>query len=103
MVSVNYFVSERVIIMAEDLKCRSGCGGCCIAPSITSFIPGMPNGKASGEPCINLNLETYSCDIWGQEDYPEFCRDFKPCTDVCGESREDALQIITLLEKSTNP
>jgi Fe-S-cluster containining protein len=27
------------------LACRSGCGACCIAPSISSAIPGMPQGK----------------------------------------------------------
>ncbi|MCC6439509.1 MAG: YkgJ family cysteine cluster protein, partial [Rhodanobacteraceae bacterium] len=26
------------------MSCRSGCGACCIAPSISSPIPGMPNG-----------------------------------------------------------
>ncbi len=25
--------------------CRPGCGACCIAPSITTPIPGMPHGK----------------------------------------------------------
>jgi len=28
-----------------SIDCRSGCGACCIAPSISSPIPGMPNGK----------------------------------------------------------
>lgn len=27
------------------LDCRSGCGACCIAPSISSPIPGMPDGN----------------------------------------------------------
>jgi len=27
------------------LACRSGCGACCIAPSIASPIPRMPQGK----------------------------------------------------------
>ncbi|HFY5777145.1 TPA: YkgJ family cysteine cluster protein, partial [Salmonella enterica subsp. enterica serovar Typhimurium] len=27
------------------MDCRSGCGACCIAPSISSPIPGMPYGK----------------------------------------------------------
>ncbi|MGR5456700.1 YkgJ family cysteine cluster protein, partial [Vibrio alfacsensis] len=30
------------------MDCRLGCGACCIAPSISSPIPGMPNGKPSG-------------------------------------------------------
>ncbi|MEO6656902.1 MAG: YkgJ family cysteine cluster protein, partial [Arenimonas sp.] len=24
------------------MSCRPGCGACCIAPSISSLIPGMP-------------------------------------------------------------
>ncbi|MGO2368564.1 MAG: YkgJ family cysteine cluster protein, partial [Serratia sp. (in: enterobacteria)] len=27
------------------MDCRADCGACCIAPSISSPIPGMPNGK----------------------------------------------------------
>ncbi|MCF5019628.1 YkgJ family cysteine cluster protein, partial [Pseudomonas lactis] len=27
------------------MKCREGCGACCIAPSISSPLPGMPQGK----------------------------------------------------------
>jgi len=36
------------------MNCRQGCGACCIAPSITSPIPGMPEGKPSGIRCIQL-------------------------------------------------
>ena len=32
------------------MPCRDGCGACCIAPSITSPIPGMPHGKPAGMP-----------------------------------------------------
>ncbi|QSA20024.1 YkgJ family cysteine cluster protein, partial [Vibrio furnissii] len=37
------------------MDCRLGCGACCIAPSISSPIPGMPNGKPAGTRCIQLN------------------------------------------------
>ncbi|RBC14000.1 YkgJ family cysteine cluster protein, partial [Xanthomonas oryzae pv. oryzae] len=30
--------------MSSPLSCRLGCAACCIAPSISSPIPGMPNG-----------------------------------------------------------
>lgn len=29
----------------SSLPCRPDCGACCTAPSITSPIPGMPDGK----------------------------------------------------------
>jgi len=89
--------------VGDVLTCRSGCGACCIAPSIASSFKGHPHGKIAGEPCVNLDLDTFNCSIWGQEEYPEFCHNFKPCSDVCGDSREEALQIITLLERSTKP
>ncbi|HAI50813.1 MAG TPA: zinc/iron-chelating domain-containing protein, partial [Enterobacteriaceae bacterium] len=27
------------------MECRPDCGACCIAPSISTPIPGMPHGK----------------------------------------------------------
>jgi len=35
--------------------CRAGCGACCIAPSISSAIPGMPDGKPAGVRCAQLD------------------------------------------------
>ena len=35
------------------MDCRSDCGACCIAPSISSPIPGMPNGKPANTRCIH--------------------------------------------------
>ncbi|HVK38365.1 MAG TPA: YkgJ family cysteine cluster protein, partial [Candidatus Kapabacteria bacterium] len=37
------------------MTCRDGCGACCIAPSITSPIPGMPDGKPAGVRCVQLS------------------------------------------------
>ena len=36
------------------MDCRPGCAACCIAPSISSPIPGMPHGKPAGVRCIQL-------------------------------------------------
>ncbi|MFL0796438.1 MAG: YkgJ family cysteine cluster protein [Cellvibrionaceae bacterium] len=81
--------------------CRPHCGACCIAPSINTPLPNMPNGKKAGEWCANLNNETLQCEIWGQENYPELCKSFKPCEDVCGKSREEAMKLIEVMEVST--
>jgi hypothetical protein len=83
------------------MECRSACGACCIAPSITSPLPGMPGGKPAGVPCINLEMENYLCKLWGTDLYPQLCRDFKPCESVCGQSRQEAIQLISLLELTT--
>jgi len=42
------------------MKCRAGCGVCCIAPSISQPLPYMPDGKPAGQACANLDLESYS-------------------------------------------
>ena len=58
------------------MECRSGCAACCIAISISSPIPGLPNGKPAGVPCIHLD-EELRCKIFGHLDRPETCQKFK--------------------------
>ena len=82
------------------MQCRSDCGACCIAPSISTAIPGMQNGKAAGEVCVQLT-ENNQCKIFGQPQRPAVCLDFLPTFDVCGENREQALSNITHLENAT--
>ncbi|MBB1318462.1 YkgJ family cysteine cluster protein [Shewanella sp. SR43-4] len=82
------------------MNCRLGCGACCIAPSITSAIPGMPNGKPAGVRCIQLN-DANLCMIFGQPERPEVCAEFSASIDVCGTSNDQALWLITDLESST--
>lgn len=83
------------------MQCRPSCGACCIAPSISSSIPGMPQGKAAGEKCIHL-LADMRCAIFGQASRPKVCADFLADIDICKDSREMALITITELETSTN-
>lgn len=85
------------------MNCRPNCAACCIAPAIATPIPGMPNGKPAGVACLNLNLETLRCSIWGQPSYPQLCAQFRPLPDVCGDNREQALRLIGDLEQATRP
>ena len=80
-----------------NIKCRENCGACCIAPSISSSIPGMPSGKAAGIRCIHLTDEL-KCAIFTRIDRPEVCANFQAETLVCGNSREEALEILSNLE-----
>jgi len=82
------------------MQCRSDCGACCIAPSISTPIPGMPNGKLAGQTCVQLT-EDNKCKIFNQRQRPQVCSKFRPEQDVCGETREQALKNINLLENST--
>ncbi|NRD71824.1 YkgJ family cysteine cluster protein [Shewanella sp. VB17] len=82
------------------MDCRLGCGACCIAPSITSSIPGMPNGKLAGERCVQLSVDNL-CKIFGMEERPDVCRSFTATFDVCGKTNTEALFLITTLEQET--
>ena len=84
------------------MECRSGCGACCIAPSITSPIPGMPNGKPAGVRCIQLNDDN-RCMIFGRPERPAFCGGLQPSQEMCGETREQAINWLTNLERLTAP
>jgi len=84
------------------MECRPGCGACCIAPSISSPIPGMPEGKPAGLACIHLK-EDYSCGIYDDPARPEVCRKFMPDPEVCGTNRDEAMILLTSLEKGTSP
>ncbi len=93
------FYSED-IMKTESMSCRLGCGACCIAPSISSPIPGMPNGKKAGERCIQLD-ERNLCKLFGDESRPKVCSDFSATFDVCGSTNAQALALITELEELT--
>ncbi|WP_425452832.1 YkgJ family cysteine cluster protein [Trinickia dinghuensis] len=87
---------------APEHACRPGCGACCIAPSITSPIPGMPNGKPAGVRCIQLSDEN-RCLIFGLPERPSCCAGLSPSLEMCGSSRTDALLWLTQLEIDTLP
>lgn len=82
------------------LSCRSGCGACCIAPSISSPIPGMPQGKPAGVPCVQLDADG-RCRLFNQSSRPAVCSGLRPEPAMCGETREQALQYLAELERLT--
>ena len=83
------------------MDCRAGCGACCIAPSISSPIPGMPFGKPAGVPCVQLD-ENYGCRLFGQPGRPAVCASLRPSDTMCGLRREDALSYLSRLEQDTS-
>ena len=82
------------------MQCRLNCGACCIAPSISSPIPGMPNGKPAGVRCVQLDNDNL-CRLFAQPERPALCSAFQASPSVCGESPEQALELIHLLELAT--
>nr|QBM06471.1 hypothetical protein [uncultured bacterium] len=84
----------------DALACRSGCGACCIAPSISSPIPGMPQGKPAGVRCVQLTADN-RCAIFGQPDRPVVCASLRPEPAMCGSDRRHALAWLAQLEAAT--
>lgn len=82
------------------MKCRIGCAACCIAPSISSPIPGMPEGKPAGVRCIQLTEEN-RCRIFGREERPAVCSSLKPSLEMCGNTDQEAMEYLELLERLT--
>ncbi|MDE2607230.1 MAG: YkgJ family cysteine cluster protein [Burkholderiales bacterium] len=84
------------------MQCRSGCGACCTAPSITSPLPDMPEGKPAGVRCVQLD-EANRCRIFGRPERPAFCASLQPSAEMCGASRAHAIAWLTALEAATAP
>ncbi|MBK8525504.1 MAG: YkgJ family cysteine cluster protein [Betaproteobacteria bacterium] len=84
------------------MDCRPDCAACCIAPSITSPLPGMPNGKPAGMRCVQLD-EQNRCRVFGRPERPAFCAGLQPSAEMCGDSREQAVAWLTRLERATAP
>lgn len=84
------------------MECRIGCGACCIAPSISSPIPGMPQGKPAGVRCIQLTADN-RCRLFGRPERPSVCVQLRPQREMCGQTAADALLWLTMLEETTRP
>lgn len=81
----------------EFIECRPGCGACCIVISITSPIPGMPEGKPAGVRCIHLD-DNGLCSLFNSPERPEICKQFRAEKAICGSNKVDAIHNISKLE-----
>ena len=95
-------------------ECRPGCGACCIAPSISSLIPGMPSagtsssplGKAAGVRCVQLDAKN-RCMIFGDARRPAVCSSLRASVEMCGvdenvnATRVHAMHFLSRLEQAT--
>jgi len=80
------------------MNCRSDCGACCIALSISSPLPGMAGGKPAGVKCIHL-MNDLRCAIYTDPAKPQVCVDFKAEAEFCGSTQGEALRILGSLSK----
>jgi len=86
----------------KEMECRIGCGACCIVISISSPIPGMPEGKPSGVRCVQLTDDN-RCKIFGKPERPAVCSSLRPSLEMCGTESSHAYTYLEKLEKLTRP
>ena len=84
------------------MQCRPGCAACCIAPSVSSPIPGMPDGKPAGVRCIQLDADGL-CQLFGMPTRPAVCINLRANIEMCGDSSEVAIRWLDALESATRP
>jgi Fe-S-cluster containining protein len=84
------------------MDCRPRCGACCIAPSISSPIPGMPDGKPAGVRCVQLGADE-RCALFGSPLRPAVCGSLQPSAAMCGPDRRSALRWLSTLEADSAP
>lgn len=84
------------------MECRAGCAACCIAVSISTPIPGIPEGKPAGLPCVQL-LPDLRCALFGKPERPGVCGSLQPSREMCGESAAHAFAYLERLERLTAP
>ncbi len=84
------------------MECRAGCAACCIVVSISSSIPGMPDGKPAGLRCIQLTGDN-RCKLFGKPERPDVCVSLKPSVEMCGTTSKHAFLFLEEMEKLTKP
>ncbi len=84
------------------MQCRSQCGASCTTPSISSPIPGMPNGKPANTPCVQLDADQ-RCKLFGSPLRPTVYAGLQPSREMCGATRHDAMTYLLQLEADTAP
>jgi len=57
----------------------------------------MPEGKPAGVRCIHLT-DDFRCRLFSDPSRPGVCIDFKAEEEFCGNSREEAMKILSLLD-----
>jgi hypothetical protein len=70
--------------------------------SISSPIPGMPDGKPAGVRCVQLTDDN-KCKLFGKPERPQVCINLRPSLEMCGTTSEHAFLYLENLEKLTKP
>ena len=58
--------------------------------------------KPAGVRCLHLSAD-HRCMIFGRADRPAVCASLMPTLDMCGDTRDQALRWLSVLERQTTP
>lgn len=58
--------------------------------------------KPAGVRCVQLTADN-RCAIFGQPERPAVCVSLQPTADMCGDSREQAMRWLGVMEQQTAP
>lgn len=61
----------------------------------------MPEGKPANTRCVQLDNDNL-CKLFGDPSRPAVCSEFSAQAYVCGDSRDEALILLTQLEQATS-
>jgi hypothetical protein len=61
----------------------------------------MPNGKAAGVRCIQLD-DNDGCKIFGNPGRPAVCASLQPSREMCGDNRAQAMFFLAELDRLTS-
>lgn len=95
-----FIVPPSPLAASSALACRPRCAACCIAPSISSPLPGMPLGKPAGVRCPALTADD-RCSLFGRPERPAVCGSLQPSQEMCRGSAAEAMAFLTDLERLT--
>jgi len=70
--------------------------------SISSAIPGLPNGKPAGMRCPQLTSDNL-CMLFNHPSRPDICCRLKPSEEMCGLTAAHANLYLANLEEATKP
>lgn len=59
-------------------------------------------GKPAGVACVQLTAEA-ACALFGLPQRPAVCASLRPSAEMCGDTRDQAIAWLTVLERDTAP
>jgi hypothetical protein len=62
----------------------------------------MPEGKPAGVRCVQLTPDS-RCRLFGRPERPQVCVKLRPSGEMCGQTREEAMVYLEMLERLTAP